>query len=87
MKDQLKNIVECLSCGEDIFIGRNRKPGAIITCDRCDNQFVIVELDPFMIDWSDYDENYNDDDEGSPEEFESFDVIESYDDGDDENDY
>lgn len=53
-------IVECLSCGEDVYIGHNPKVGSFITCKSCDSLLEIVDLDPIMIDWP-----YYDDDESS----------------------
>ena len=59
--NKVKNIrVECLDCGEAIYIRRNPTIGNIVTCDSCDSQFEIVELEPIMIDWP-YDYEYDDD--------------------------
>lgn len=56
MKPQVKAkpkkvTVECLSCSEDIYVGRNPKVGSFVTCDNCDVEFEIIDLEPVMVDW------------------------------------
>lgn len=58
-----KKAAECLYCGENIYIGHNPKVGNFVTCDSCDTQFEIVDLDPVMVDWPYYNDDF-DGDEG-----------------------
>lgn len=58
-------IVECLSCGEGIYVGRNPKVGSFITCHSCDALLEIIDIEPIMIDWP-----YYDDDESFSDSFE-----------------
>ena len=55
--------VECLACNDDVYVGRNPKIGSYVTCNGCDAEFQIVDLDPVMIEWPDYDD-YTDEEEG-----------------------
>ena len=53
-----KMTVECLSCGEDIYIGRTPKIGNYITCDNGSCQIEIIDfepidLEPVMVDQPD----------------------------------
>jgi hypothetical protein len=57
-----KTTVECLSCSEVIDVGRSPKIGSIVTCSSCDSPFEIIELDPLLIDWPYYDDDYFDSD-------------------------
>ena len=56
-------VVECLACEDDVFVGRNPKIGNFVVCHNCDAAFQIIDLKPVLIDWPDYDD-YTDDDEG-----------------------
>jgi hypothetical protein len=58
-----KLIVECLYCSEDIYIGGNPKIGSLLECKNCESQFEIIELEPIMIDWMAYDEDFGEDDD------------------------
>jgi hypothetical protein len=58
-----KQIVECLACVEDIYVGRDPKIGGYIYCKSCDAEFMIIDIDPILIDWPDEDDYY-DDEEG-----------------------
>ena len=49
---------ECLYCGEDVYVGRNPQVGNFITCDGCDSQFEIIDLEPIMVDWPYYEDDY-----------------------------
>ena len=57
-----KLTVECLSCSQDITVGRSPKVGNFLTCDSCDSQFQIIAVEPVRVDWSSYDE-YSDDED------------------------
>lgn len=66
MKHQIKikskkTTIECLSCSKDINIDRNPKIGDFVYCNRCDSRFEIIDLDPVMVDWPYYDDDYGDD--------------------------
>ena len=68
MKPRIKskfseNAVECLLCYELIDVGVNPKLDRFITCKNCDGIFEIINLDPIMIDWPYYDDDYDDDDD------------------------
>ncbi len=68
MKQKTKSIskklmVECLACEDDVYIGSNPKIGSYVICNSCDAEFQIIDLDPVLIDWPEYDD-YTDDDEG-----------------------
>lgn len=58
-----KMTVECLNCSEDIYIGDKSKVGNFVTCKSCESLFEIIDLDPVMIDWYYYDDDYGDDDD------------------------
>lgn len=53
-----KMIAECLYCGEDVYVGRNPQVGNFVTCDGCDSQFEIIDLEPVMVDWPYYEYDY-----------------------------
>ena len=53
-------VVECISCGDNIRITRPPKVGDFVTCHGCDEQFEIVDLDPVVIDWPYYEDDYDD---------------------------
>ena len=66
MKHQMKTkpkkmMVECLSCGADVYVGRNLKLGDIVKCKSCDSKFEVFDLEPLLIDWPYYDRVYTDD--------------------------
>ena len=65
LKTKPKKIMTvCLLCGEDIHTGRNPKVGDLISCEICDAEFEIIALTPVVrIDWSEYDEYYDDDED------------------------
>lgn len=65
-----KTVVECLSCGDDISIQGNIKIGNMITCDTCDTQLEIIELNPLMVDWPYYDDDYFDEDYADEDDYE-----------------
>ena len=58
-----KTTVDCLACNDDVYIGSSPKIGNYVICNSCDAEFVIIDLEPVLIDWPDFDD-YNDDDEG-----------------------
>jgi hypothetical protein len=61
-----KLIIECLACSEEIYVGHNPIIGNIITCGSCDTMFEIIDLEPVLIDWPYFDDDYGvyGDDEG-----------------------
>ena len=62
-KTRLKIEVDCLACGDDVYVGRDPKIGSYIYCNNCDAEFQIIDLDPVLIDWPE-DDDYFDDEEG-----------------------
>ncbi|MFC2025618.1 hypothetical protein ACFLUC_00310 [Chloroflexota bacterium] len=44
-------LVNCLSCGERVYVGRNVRIGGIFKCNYCKAQFEVINLEPFTIDW------------------------------------
>ena len=58
-----KVTVECLVCNDDVYVGQNPKVGSYVTCNGCDAEFQIVDLEPVLIDWPEFDD-YVDDEEG-----------------------
>ena len=56
--------VKCLSCGNTIEIDFDPYRGDFIECDECGMEFEIVATKPIKIDWADYDdeEDFDDDD-------------------------
>ena len=56
--------VECLSCEEDVYVGRNPKIGKYVVCNNCDATFQIIDIEPVLIDWPEDDDDYTDDDAG-----------------------
>lgn len=68
MKPQIKTKhkkmkVECLSCDNDIYIGDYPKVNKFITCKSCENVFEIINIDPILIDWPYFDDDYIDDED------------------------
>jgi hypothetical protein len=59
-----KETVECLSCDEEVFVGRNPKVGNFVTCHNCDETFQIIDIEPVLIDWPYDEDDYTDDEEG-----------------------
>ena len=55
-----KMMVECLSCGADVYVGRSLKLGEIVKCHSCDSKFKVVALEPLLIDWPYYYPEYID---------------------------
>lgn len=45
-----KMMVECLSCGADVYVGRSLKLGEIVKCHSCDSKFEVVDMEPILID-------------------------------------
>ena len=58
-----KLIVECLLCNKDIYVEDNPKLGKFITCRNCESVFEIINIDPVMIDWPYYEDDYLDDED------------------------
>lgn len=58
-----KKVIECLYCNEDIYLGGNPKIGNIVECKNCESLFEIVDLEPVMIDWPFYADDYPDDED------------------------
>lgn len=58
-----KLTVECLNCSEDIYIADKAKVGSFVTCNSCESLFEIIDLDPLMIDWYFYDDDYADEED------------------------
>ena len=58
------SVVKCLSCGEMIDVDFEPVRGDFVICDECDSEFEIVSTQPIKIDWIDYgdDEDYDDED-------------------------
>ena len=56
-----KWIVECLFCGENIYVSQNFRIGSFVACRHCDSQFEITDLVPPMIDWPEYDREFEGD--------------------------
>jgi hypothetical protein len=64
IKTRSKNVtVECLACKDDVYVGQNPKIGNYVFCHSCDAEFQIIDLEPVMIDWPDYN-GFSDEDEG-----------------------
>ncbi|MGW8225518.1 MAG: hypothetical protein ACWGOY_07290 [Anaerolineales bacterium] len=68
MKPQAKtrpqqHTIECLVCKEIIDVGGKPQVGVIVECKNCESLFEIVELEPLMIDWPYYDDEFNDDED------------------------
>lgn len=87
-----KSSVACLSCGESIHIGSNTKVGSTVVCQVCEAELLIVNLNPFKVEWPEFDDDYGDfeDDEPIYEDLDDFDVGDEsydYDDEDDLYDY
>jgi len=61
--NQKSKVVECLLCYRDINIGVNPNISKFITCKNCEMVFEIINLDPIMIDWPYYDDDYDEIDE------------------------
>lgn len=59
----MKLMVECLACEDNVFVGRNPIFGSYVTCNSCDAEFQIIDLNPVLIDWPENDD-YTDDEEG-----------------------
>ena len=53
----------CPSCGEDIRVRDKVKIGAKMSCPYCDADLEVTELDPVELDWAEYgeDEEWDDD--------------------------
>jgi hypothetical protein len=52
----MRKTIDCLLCSQEIYIGSNPKIGNFISCDNCDSQFEIIDLEPVLIDWFYFDE-------------------------------
>ena len=71
IKVQPKKVaVECLSCDGDIHVRSNPKIGQTITCDNCDESFVIIDVNPLMVDWPNFDDDFYDGDDSDEDEYE-----------------
>jgi len=55
--------VDCLACGDNIYVGLNPTIGTYVICNSCDAEFHIVDLEPVLIDWPDGDDFF-DEEEG-----------------------
>ncbi len=44
----------CPSCGEDLKLHGNIKLEQIIVCPYCEAELEVVDLDPIELDWADY---------------------------------
>ena len=53
-------IVKCLLCNNMIDPGINYTVGKFITCKNCEMVFEIINIDPIMIDWPYYEDDYID---------------------------
>jgi transcription elongation factor Elf1 len=53
-----KMTADCLYCGEDVYVGRDPQIGNFVSCDSCDSQFEVIDLEPIMVDWPYYDHNF-----------------------------
>jgi len=78
-----KEIVECLSCGANIFVGSKIRIGTTVECGRCDSIFEVIDLDPMSIDWlydDEYeDETYFDEDDESDDPYDDYDESDDFD--------
>ena len=56
--------IKCLSCGNTINIDFQVYKGDFIECDECGTEFEIIRTSPLKIDWVDYgdDDEFDDDD-------------------------
>lgn len=46
-----RTTVDCLACGEDVYVGQNPIIGRIIICHGCNSRFEIIDVEPVMVDW------------------------------------
>jgi lysine biosynthesis protein LysW len=65
MKNQTYNkskssTVACLSCGDAIQVSTKAKLGSVIVCDGCEAELIIVNLNPLLVEWPDFDADYVD---------------------------
>lgn len=58
----------CPSCGEWVTLKAQPKLGLLVTCNECETELEVVEIDPVELDWA----YYNDLDED--EEYEAEDA-------------
>lgn len=56
-------IVKCLLCNKIIDVGVNPIIGKFITCKNCESVYEIINIDPVMIDWPYYEDDYLDDED------------------------
>ena len=68
MKSQFKTrqeniIVKCLLCNKFIDVGVNPTVGKFITCKNCESVYEIINVDPVMIDWPYYEDDYLDEED------------------------
>jgi len=56
-RDQ-KNTAVCLSCQQVIKVGDHPKFGQIIVCKYCDTELEIIDLNPVVLDWPYYEDDY-----------------------------
>ncbi len=63
-------IAICPSCGEDIKLSGRPTLGQRVRCPHCDADLEVIDLEPLELDWVDYEEDWEEEEEWEEEDWE-----------------